>query len=331
VNAFSHPASAVTANTSASNGTGTATVTRTDLSNVDQVSGTLDYTGSYTISAGAAGTLTALPASGTVLKRGDVVAEIAAVAEYLFYGARPEWRALQLGVSDGPDVYQLDQNLIALGYGGGMSPSNTFTSRDQAAVKRWQTALGQTANGDVALGAVVYMPGPVRVGTHHVEPGAQVGPGAPLAAATTPSRSVTVPLDTAKESEVKVGDTVEVQLPSGATTSGKVGDIAQVITAATGNGGGSTVAVTITVSDQVALGTLQGAPVTVNITTASAKSVLAVPINALVVSSDGSYGVDVVAGGSAHRVKVTTGLFTSTLVQVDGDLREGDTVVVAAT
>jgi hypothetical protein len=142
---------------------------------------------------------------------------------------------------------------------------------------------------------------------------------------------VTVPLDTAKEGEVKVRDTVDVQLPSGATTPGTVSNIAQVITPATGNGSGTTVAVTIDVPDQGALGTLQGAPVTVNITTASAKAVLAVPINALVVSADGSYGVDAVTRGTTHRVKVTTGLFTDSLVQVDGALHEGDVVVVAAT
>jgi peptidoglycan hydrolase-like protein with peptidoglycan-binding domain len=310
---------------------GTDRVARTDLTNVDQVSGTLGYAGSYTISAGSPGTLTALPAAGTVLKRGDVVAEIDGVPEYLFYGARPEWRTLQLGVAPGPDVYELDQNLIALGFGGGMSPSNIFGSRDVAAVKRWQTSLGITANGVVQTGAVTYLPGSVRISTHHSEPGASAGPGAPLADATDPSRAVAVALDTAKESEVKVGDTVDVQLPSGAHTQGLVSAIAQTITPATGNGGGSTIAVTVTVPDQGALGTLEGAPVTVSITTASAKGVLAVPITALVVDADGSYAVDVVRAGTTRRVKVTTGLFTDTLVEVTGNLNEGDTVIVAST
>ena len=328
---ISHHPSAAASASAALAAVGTDKVVRMDLTNVDQVSGTLGYSGSHIIGAGAPGTLTALPPEGTVVKRGNVVAEVDGVPEYLFYGTRPEWRTLQLGVASGPDVYELDQNLIALGYGGGMAPSNSFGADDVAAVKRWQHALGVTANGVVQLGSVTYLPGSVRISTHHAEPGASVGPGAPLADATDPTRAVAVALDTAKESEVKVGDTVDVQLPSGAHTPGSVSAIAQTITPATGNGGNSTVAVTVIVPDQGALGTLEGAPVTVSITTASAKGVLAVPITALVVEPDGSYAVDVVRAGTARRVKVTTGLFTDTLVQVAGDLNDGETVIVAST
>jgi hypothetical protein len=329
--ALTHRSSPAAAASNSAAGLGTARVVKTDITNVDAVSGTLGYSGSYTITAGAQGTLTALPAAGTVLHRGDVVAEVDGVPEYLFYGTRPEWRALQAGVADGPDVYQLDQNLIALGYGHGLHPSNTFTSYDTAAVERWQAARRVTVDGIVPMGAVLYLPGPIRVGTHHQEPGAQAQPGAALADATDATRVVSVPLDTAKESEVKVGDTVAVQLPSGSSTPGRVTAIANSITPAQGQGGNDSIAVTITVADQNALGTLEGAPVTVNITTASAQGALAVPITALVVNPDGSYAVDVVSSGTTHRVAVTTGLFTDTLVQVTGSLNVGDTVVVAST
>jgi peptidoglycan hydrolase-like protein with peptidoglycan-binding domain len=324
--------------TSTTGGLGTSTVVRTTLTNVDQVSGTLGYSGSYTISAATPGTLTALPASGTVVQRGGVLAEVDGVPEYLFYGTRPEWRTLQAGVADGADVYQLDQNLIALGYGAGLTPSNTFGSADTAAIERWQTARGVTANGIVPEGSVLYLAGPVRIGTHRVEPGAQAGPGAVLADATDPTRIVSIALDTAKEGELKVGDAVDVQLPNGHHTPGTVGAIANTITApASGGGGGGggggngTIAVTVAVPDQAALGTLEGAPVTLSITTASADNVLTVPITALVVNPDGSYAVDVEADGATNRVNVTTGLFTDTSVEVTGDLHAGETVVVAST
>jgi Putative peptidoglycan binding domain len=317
---------------------GTASVTRTTLTNVDDVSGTLGYSGSYTVSAGSPGVLTALPPAGTVVERNGIVAEVNGTSEYLFYGTRPEWRTLDAGVSDGPDVYQLDQNLIALGYGDGMTPSNTFTWYDTVAIENWQSAMGLPVTGVLQQGTVLYLPGPVRIGTHHVEPGAQVAPNAPLTDATDTTRVVSVALDTAKESEVKVGDAVTVQLPSGATTPGAVSAIANSITppASGGNGGSGsgdgTIAVTVAIADQTSLGSLDGAPVTVDITTASAPNVLAVPITALVVEADGSYAVDVkTKAGSTHRVKVTTGLFTDSDVQVSGTLRAGDTVVVAST
>jgi hypothetical protein len=67
-----------------------------------------------------------------------------------------------------------------------MSPSikrrrlAAFTSYDTAAVERWQAALGITQDGILPQGTIVYMPGVIRMGTHHSEPGANVGPRADL-------------------------------------------------------------------------------------------------------------------------------------------------------
>jgi hypothetical protein len=61
---------------------------------------------------------------------------------------------------------------------------------------------------------------------------------------------------------------------------------------------------------------LDQAPVNVNITSQTAKNVLAVPVNALLALQGGGYGVDVVTAHSSHLVGVTTGLYSNTLVQV---------------
>jgi hypothetical protein len=59
--------------------------------------------------------------------------------------------------------------------------------------------------------------------------------------------------------------------------------------------------------------------------------VLAVPVNALVARTDGSYAIELVRGGRHEFVHVTTGLFAQGMVQVTGDgFAEGDTVVVPA-
>src|ERR1700754_4168090 len=53
--------------------TGTATVVRTDLSTTVQVPGTLGYAGSYAVFAEGGGTVTALPAPGRLITRGQQV------------------------------------------------------------------------------------------------------------------------------------------------------------------------------------------------------------------------------------------------------------------
>jgi hypothetical protein len=63
---------------------------------------------------------------------------------------------------------------------------------------------------------------------------------------------------------------------------------------------------------------LDQAPVSVNIVSARARDVLAVPVSALVALAGGGYGVEVVQGSSARLVAVQTGLFSQTLVQVSG-------------
>ena len=71
-----------------------------------------------------------------------------------------------------------------------------------------------------------------------------------------------------------------------------------------------------------AAGNLDQAPVNVNIVTAQARDVLAVPVSALVALAGGGYAVEVTRGSGSHAtrqlVPVRTGLFSDTLVQVSG-------------
>jgi multidrug efflux pump subunit AcrA (membrane-fusion protein) len=80
-----------------------------------------------------------------------------------------------------------------------------------------------------------------------------------------------------------------------------------------------------------AAGSLDLAPVTVNITTATARDALAVPVGALVAQSPGGYAVEVAGPGNTRRwVPVAPGIFDDAdgLVQVAGALTPGQRVVV---
>jgi multidrug efflux pump subunit AcrA (membrane-fusion protein) len=74
--------------------------------------------------------------------------------------------------------------------------------------------------------------------------------------------------------------------------------------------------------------------VTVNISTATAKDALVVPVGALLAQAPDSYDVEVAGSGNTRRyVPVTTGIFDDAygLVQVTGALTPGQRVVVPAT
>jgi hypothetical protein len=183
---------------------------------------------------------------------------------------------------------------------------------------------------------VVFKPEPLRVSQ---VTGSLGGPAAgPVLAATSDRQVVTIPLDVSDQSEVTTGDAVSVTLPDGATTPGVVSSVGAVATTSSGSGQGqgptTTITVTVALTDPRAAGTLDQAPVTVNITTATASDVLAVPVTALLAQSSGGYEVEVVGPGGTRRwVPVTAGpVFDDAngLAQVTGALTPGQRVVVAA-
>jgi hypothetical protein len=282
-------------------------------------------------------TYTALPAVGKTVSQGEALYEVSGVAVPLFYGSVTPWRAFAVGMSDGPDVGALTANLVALGFGDGLSQSNHFSAATQAAIKRWQTSIGAPQTGVIALGEVVFEPGQVVVTSVTPVVGATLQPGAILqASSTTPQ--VKVALDAAQQTEVKVGDQVTITLPNSHTTTGTVAYVGTVATTPSSSAGSNptpTVEVDITLTNPTASGGLDQAPVQVSITTATAQDALVVPVAALLALSGGGYAVEVVdSHGAHHLIAVAPGLFddTSGLVQVSGNgLQPGDRVVVPTT
>src|SRR5690242_11290507 len=194
--------------------TSSAPVVRADLTSTIQVAGTLGYTGSRTIVDQAPGTaFTALPAAGAVVRRGQALYEVDGTPVILFYGTRPAWRALYAGVAAGSDVTQLDRNLIALGFGGGLTVSGYFTAATAYAVERWQAASGLPVTGTVPLGQVAYAPGALRVTAVTAVPGAPPQPGTGVLTATSTAPVVLAQVPVSQEYLVQAGDDVTVTLP----------------------------------------------------------------------------------------------------------------------
>jgi hypothetical protein len=327
----------------------TAPVTYRTLTSQQQVNGTLGYSGSYSIVNRAAGTLTALPSPGQVVRQGQVLYRIDTSPVVLLYGSTPAYRTLAEGES-GPDVRNLKADLIALGDAARASlnlSSDYFGAATAAAVKKLQESLDVHRTGALALGQVVFVPGPIRVTAVTPTRGTLAQPGAAVLQATSTSREVTVSLDAALQGDVKAGDQVTITLPDQRTTQGTVASVSKVATtgssgssdSSSGSSSGSsqsaTVQVTITLRDPAATGALDQAPVQVAIITATAPHVLTVPTTALLAQPGGGYGVEVIGPRNSRNIRrVSVGLFDDAqgLVQVSGPgLHAGQQVVVPAT
>ena len=99
--------------------TSITTVAEGSLASQISDSGTLEYTTSggsdYNVVNQASGTFTELPAAGETVSRGQVLYRVSNDPEILFYGTTPVYRSLSEG-DTGPDVRELNRNLVALGY-----------------------------------------------------------------------------------------------------------------------------------------------------------------------------------------------------------------------
>jgi peptidoglycan hydrolase-like protein with peptidoglycan-binding domain len=323
--------------------TSEARIVRTDVIERQQVAGTLDYAGSFAVANGpTAGIVTWLPTAGTIVRRGAPLFELSRSTVPLLYGSRPAYRELALGMSDGPDVGELKQNLIALGFNaaGALTLDDSFDLATLAAVEQLQRSLGLQPTGVLAQGSVVFLPGAVRVSANSAVLGASVQAGAPILTATATTPAVLVPLDPGSVSQLRVGDRVIVTMPDQSSVPGHVASIGRVATSSSssGQGGGQgssapTVPVTITLLRQAGGRGLDQAPVQVAITTQEDRGVLAVPISALLALPGGGYAVQVKDARLTRLVPVTTGLFDDVAgrVEIRGEgLRPGMHVEVPA-
>jgi peptidoglycan hydrolase-like protein with peptidoglycan-binding domain len=313
----------------------TAQVQRQDLSGQTKVDGTLGYAGSASVQSPLSGRITWLPKVGRVIGRGGALLAVDNTPVQLFYGPRPAWRDLTVGVDDGPDVRQLEQNLVALGYDPDhqITVDNHYTWATKAAVRRWQQARGLDQTGSFTTGMpAVFLPWPARVKELSGSVGGQAAPGGPVYAVTSDRHQVTVDLDVSQQSYVKAGDRVQVTLPNGRQAKGRVSEVGRVAeTQGEAPNQTTTIPVTVTLDDPKAGGRLDQAPVEVYVTTQTRKGVLAVPVTALLALKEGGYGLETVdAAGQHHLVAVRLGVFSGGMVEVSGSgLRAGTKVVTA--
>jgi peptidoglycan hydrolase-like protein with peptidoglycan-binding domain len=333
----------------ATTGRATATVQRRDLVQTDDQPGTLAYRDSRMAYSGLGGTVTWLPAQGQIVAPDHRLLGLDDKPVVLMNGSVPMYRPLSSGISNGPDVRELEADLVADGYdpNRAITVDDHFSSATTVAVNRWKKAHGLTQNGQVELGRIVFLPGVRRVTTVDVHMGQSLPPGAgaPLMASTGRRQVATVDLDTSRQTEARVGEHVDVTLPTEQVVRGVITSVGRVAQSSADSGGQdngnstsgpgappqATVPVTIALRHASRLPSLDQAPVTVAFAQSIERSALTVPVSALLATAGGHYAVDVVgASGTTTRVRVTPGVFAGGYVQVSGRVSEGMHVVDTA-
>jgi hypothetical protein len=338
-------------------GTTLAAVQQGPLSAQVSQSGTLSYAAGadglpYSVVNQAHGTYTWVPAAGTQIDCGETLYKVGEKPVILVCGTTPAYRNLAEG-DDGKDVRALNKTLVDGGYAdkSELDPkSDHFGATTSGALEELQDKRGADVTGRLDLGQAVFLPGPLRISKVTAKNGTGAAPGRSVMEASSDRRQVIVKLDASQQSEVKKGDQAQITLPDNRITSGVVGRIGTVATSSGTNDSGSgsgaesdsgsdsgsaTIPVYITLKHPKDAGTLDQAPVQVQITTDGVKDALTVPVTALIGQAGGGYAVEVAAGdgGQTRIVPVTPGLFDQAngRVQVSGALSANDRVVVPST
>jgi hypothetical protein len=290
----------------------------------------------YVVVNRAGGVYTQLPEAGDKVGCGGVLYRVDNRPVLLLCGPVPAYRALHVGVR-GPDVRELNRNLHRLGYDHDAHVriargDSAFTLKTERALRVLQRRKGVGVTGALATDDAVFLPEAVRIAKLTGQVGGSARPGAPVLSATSEKLHVRVDLDASQQGEVRKGDRAQITLPGNTPVRGRVAGFGRVAQAGQGSqAADATIPTFVDLDDPAKAGGLDQSPVGVDITTKGVDNALSVPVTALVGKAGGGFAVEVVRTGKPRElVAVTLGLFDTGggRVQVQGDLRAGDAVVV---
>lgn len=305
----------------------TAEVTRGDLVESMRVKGTLGFAGAAELGTGIGGTITAVSPVGTVVDRGGELFRIDDRPVLLLIGGLPMWREFALGMEDGPDVLQLEQNLAELGYFT-REPDNEFAESTEAAIEKWQKALGLEETGSIEPGRIEFSPGAVRIASHSAKVGDQASNAIVTASGT--EKRVTAFIAPNLKEVAAVGSTVAVTLPDGSTIDGTVQEVGAPVEKDDGMGGKAMrLPIVVSLNDPALADAYTDVSVNISLSLVKSVDALRVPVLALLAQPGGGFAVEKMSTSTSTIVPVELGVFADGLVEIlDGAIAEGDTVVV---
>jgi hypothetical protein len=317
-----------------------------DLVLTDEYEGELGYGEAHAVTAGRGGVVTGVTPVGTTLGQGDALFDLDLQPTVLLHGEVPAFRDLGVDADPGADITQLEQALVDLGFGDGITVDEEFTSATADAVEAWEEALGRSdPDGVVTLGDVVFAPADLRIAEVTADTGTQVQSGADVVQVTATTKVVTLGLTVDQVANVEAGTPVTVTLPDGTQATGKITDVANEPSGDSGSdpgagggdggdGGEETYPVTVALDDPAAAGAFESGSVDASVERSRTEDATAVPVIALLALREGGYAVQVVDDSQPEGyrlVPVEVGTIADEWAQVSGDgIEAGVDVAVPA-
>jgi HlyD family secretion protein/Putative peptidoglycan binding domain len=316
-----------------------------DLVVTDEYEGELGYGEADAVTAGRSGVVTGVTPVATTVSQGDVLFHLDLQPTVLLHGEIPAFRDLSVDADPGADITQLEQALVDLGFGDGVTVDDEFSEATSDAVEAWEKSLGRSdPDGVVSLGDVVFAPTDLRVAEVTAERGTQVQSGAEVVQVTATTKVVTLGLTVDQVANVDAGMPVTVTLPDGTEATGKITDVSGEPSTggddgSTGGGGGGdggedTYPVTVALDDPAAAGAFESGNVDASVERSRTEDATAVPVIALLALREGGYAVQVVDDTQPEGyalVPVEVGTIADEWAQISGEgIGAGVDVVVPA-
>ena len=143
----------------------------------------------------ATGVVTWLPKPGDVVEFGTVLYAVDHRPVVLMKGSLPMYREIAYKLADGPDVAQLERNLVNFGFvldeavtgdPNDLTVDHHVTPLTVSAIRTWQLSIGMTATGIVRHGDVIFRPEPVQISALNAAVGGSVDGGSVLSVSLNP-------------------------------------------------------------------------------------------------------------------------------------------------
>ena len=270
------------------------------------------------------------------------------MATVAMYGDHPAWRSFETGMSAGDDIYQLEQNLVSLGYDKDKSIliDREFDENTHKAVEAMQSLMGVSVTGKLSFKDILFIPGPsvVQYSSSHTELGAMIVTTNPVLGlipiekvieksgepeVTKSLQKVNSSIEVANQDLVGVGLSVSIELPDENIIAGTISDIGEIAVIPLGNQGEPYLEIVIAIDEVESFPEWTGATVTVSVTKKLASDVLAAPVTSLLAVLGGGYAIEIIENGLTKLVPVSVGLYADGYVEIDGDgIKEGTEVIV---
>jgi HlyD family secretion protein len=279
--------------------------------------------------------------SGSTVRQGSVVLEVAGQPFFVLQGTVPAYRNLEPGET-GPDVVQLQDDMESLGLSIGTDASGFFGHGTSAAVTAFYKAIGYTPQ-EVTIGPKADR-GPViplgeytfvsRLPARIVSLSAKVGQSVSAGALTLAIGNPTISgqINPSDASVVRPGMKVTITEPgSGTTIGGRITSVSHSTASKASVSGGLYVRLGIRPERPLPM-SLVGQDLSLTITTArSQEAVLAVPEAAIFAGANGETYVSKLVGTAAVKVPVRVGISGDGMLQViplqPSALAAGDRVI----